>query len=303
MTRSDVTNGGRLGMTVAIVGLGAMGRPIAHRVIAAGFAVRVTSRGDSLAAEFIDAGATWCASPAEVAAGADVILIVVATEQDLADVLDDPGRVVASLRPGTIVCDLGTHSPDAMIAADAAVRAVGAVFLDTPVSGGVVGANAGSLSLMAGGPEHELGRVRPVLEAFASTIVRVGPVGSGAVAKACNQLVVGSTIQAVAEAITLARMSGLDPARVREAMLGGFAASRVLENHGQRMLDRAFAPGGRVDLHAKDARIVLDQARRVGLRLPGFEPVAAALEELVAAGDGGLDHAALITLLNPKGVD
>jgi 2-hydroxy-3-oxopropionate reductase len=275
-----------------------MGRPIAHRVIGAGFPVRVNSRGDALAAEFINAGATWCASPAEVAAGADVILIAVATEQDLADVLGDPGRVTASIHPGAIVCDLGTHSPKAMIAADAAVRAVGAVFLDAPVSGGVEGAGSGSLSLMAGGPEHELRRVRPVLESFASTIVLMGPVGSGAVAKACNQLVVGSTIQAVAEALMLAEMSGLDPVRVREAMLGGFAASRVLENHGQRMLDRAFAPGARVDLHAKDAAIVLDQARHVGLRLPGFEPVAVALNELVAAGDGGLDHAALITLLN-----
>jgi 3-hydroxyisobutyrate dehydrogenase-like beta-hydroxyacid dehydrogenase len=280
-----------------------MGRPIAHRVIRAGFSVRVNSRSDTLAAEFINAGATWCASPAEIAAGADVILIAVATEQDLADVLGDPGRLAASLQPGTIVCDLGTHSPEAMIAADTSVRAVGAAFLDTPVSGGVEGAGAGSLSLMAGGPEHELRRVRPVFESFASTIVRVGPVSSGAVAKACNQLVVGSTIQAVAEAVMLAQMSGLDPARVREAMLGGFAASRVLEDHGQRMLDHAFAPGARVDLHAKDAGIVLDQARRVGLRLPGFEPVAAALVELVVAGYGGLDHAALITLLNPKDVD
>ena len=295
-----MTNGSRPRVTVGIVGLGAMGRPIAHRVIVAGFPVRVNSRGDALAAEFIHAGATWCASPAEVAAAADVILIAVATDQDLADVLGDSGLLAASLRPGTIVCDLGTHSPEEMIAADTAVRAAGAVFLDTPVSGGVEGAGAGSLSLMAGGPERELARVRPVFESFASTIVRVGPVGSGAVAKACNQLVVGSTIQAVAEAMTLAQMSGLDPARVREAMLGGFAASRVLEVHGQRMLDRAFAPGARVDLHAKDAGIVLDQARRVGLRLPGFEPVAAALDELVAAGDGGLDHAALITLLKPE---
>ena len=293
-------HGTRPSVAVGIIGLGAMGRPIAHRVIAAGYTVRVNSRGDALATEFANAGATWCASPAEVAVGADVVLIAVAREQDLADVLGDPGRLTASLQPGTIVCDLGTHSPEAMIAADSAIRAVGSAFLDTPVSGGVEGAGAGSLSLMAGGPEQELMRVRPVLESFATRIVHLGPVGSGAVAKACNQLVVGSTIQAVAEALTLAQMSGLDPVRVREAMLGGYAASRVLENHGQRMLDRAFSPGGRVDLHAKDARIVLDQARRVGLRLPGFEPVAAAFDELVAEGNGGLDHSALITLLNRR---
>ncbi len=284
--------------TVGIIGLGAMGRPIAHRVLSAGFAVRVNSRSDGLRSELEAAGATWCVTPADLATGADVILVTVATEADLADVLTGSGRSLASLRSGTVVCDLGTHSPAAMAVADAAVRAAGGAFLDTPLSGGVEGATAGSLSLMAGGDEATLDRVRPVLASFASKVVHFGPVGSGQVAKACNQLVVGSTIEAVAEALTLARLSGLDPARVREAMLGGYASSRVLEIHGQRMLDIAFESGGaRVDLHAKDARIVLDQAKRVGLALPGFEPVASALETLVAAGDGGLDHSALITLL------
>jgi 3-hydroxyisobutyrate dehydrogenase-like beta-hydroxyacid dehydrogenase len=283
--------------TVGVIGLGAIGRPIAHRVIAAGFATLVHSRGHALVGEFTAVGADWCTTPAEVAASADVILLAVASEQDLTDVLGPPGGLVASLQPGVIVCDVGTHSPAAMVEADAMVRAAGAAFLDTAVSGGVLGASSGTLSLMAGGDEDALRRVRPVLEAFASTIVHFGPVGSGAIAKACNQLVVGSTIEAVAEALTLGRLSGLDPALLREAMLGGFAASTVLEIHGQRMLDRAFSPGGRVDLHAKDARIVIDQARRVGMRVPGFEPVAAALEAMVAAGDGALDHAALITLL------
>ncbi len=203
-----------------------------------------------------------------------------------------------------------------MVQAEAAVHAAGGVFLDTPLSGGVEGAEAGTLSLMAGGDEAALDRVRPVLEAFTSRITHFGPIGSGQVAKACNQLVVGSTIEAVAEALTLARRSGLDPARVREAMLGGYASSRVLEIHGQRMLDGAFGGGGaRVDLHAKDAHIVLDQASgrpeegrnggqaAVGLTLPGFEPVAAAFDELVADGDGGLDHSALITLLERRAAD
>jgi 2-hydroxy-3-oxopropionate reductase len=292
---------GTVETTVGIVGLGAMGVPIARRVLGAGFPVRMHSRHDRQRGALAAAGATWCASPAEVATGADVVLIIVATEADLTAVLDDPGRLGGSISAETIVCDLGTHSPAAMLDADVPVRAAGGTFLDTPLSGGVEGAEAGSLSLMAGGDVSALDRARPVLKTFASRITHFGPVGSGQVAKACNQLVVGSTIQAVAEALTLARLSGLDPALVREAMLGGYAASRVLEIHGQRMLDSAFESGARVDLHAKDARIVLDQAARVGVRLPGFERVAAAFEALVETGDGGLDHSALITLLGRTG--
>jgi 2-hydroxy-3-oxopropionate reductase len=287
--------------SVGVIGLGAMGRPIAHRVLAAGFPVRVHSRHDRLRGELETAGAIWCETPGHVAAGARVILIAVASEDDLADVLTGTGRLVAAITPGTVVCDLGTHSPAAMVESEAGVRAVGGTFLDLPLSGGIEGAAAGTLSLMAGGEEAGLERVRPVLESFASRITHVGPVGSGQVAKACNQLVVGSTIEAVAEALTLARRSGLDPARVRQAMLGGYAASRVLEIHGERMLQSAFESGARVELHAKDARIVLDQAQSVGMRLPGFEPVAAAFQTLVEAGDGDLDHSALITLLGGTG--
>ncbi len=256
--------------TVAVIGLGAMGRPIAHRVVAAGFHVRVQSRQDSLRPEFEAAGATWCDTLAEVAAGANVVLVVVGSDADLGRVLGEPGRLIAALQPGTIVCDLGTHSPAGMVDADAAIRAAGGAFLDTPLSGGVEGATTGSLSLMAGGEVASLEHVRPVLGSFASTITLFGPVGSGQIAKACNQLVVGSTIEAVAEAITLGRLSGLDPEQLRQAMLGGFAASRVLELQGRRMLDGNFESGARIELHAKDARIVLDQAQRVGLRLPGF---------------------------------
>lgn len=288
-------------LTVGIVGLGAMGRPIAHRVVAAGFPVRVHSRREDARADLESLGATWCTRPADVATEAAVLLIVVATEADLDAVLGEPGQVLEAIEPGAVVCDLGTHAPAAMTPVAEAVRARGASFLDTPLSGGVEGAAAGTLSLMAGGDASDLDRIRPALEAFAARIVHVGPVGAGQVAKACNQLVVGSTIEAVAEALTLARLSGLDPARVREAMLGGYAASRVLEVHGQRMLDHRFEPGGRVDLHAKDARIVLDQARRVGVQLSGFEPVAAAFEAMVASGDGGLDHSALITRLDDAG--
>jgi 2-hydroxy-3-oxopropionate reductase len=150
---------------------------------------------------------------------------------------------------------------------------------------------------MVGGPAAALERARPVLAAMGGRIVHIGDHGAGMVAKACNQLVVGSNIEAVAEALALARAAGVDPAKVREAMLGGFAASRILEVHGQRMLDRNFTPGARVAIHAKDARIVLETARRAGVDLPGFRPVAEGFQKLIERGDAGLDHSALITLL------
>jgi len=189
---------GPAGTTVGVIGLGTMGRPIAHRLLDAAARVQVHSRHDTLRNEFESAGASWCGTPLEAASGAAVVLIVVATEPDLAGVLAGLGRWPASIGPRVVVCDLGTHSPPAVLEADAIVRAAGGIFLDTPISGGVEGALAGSLSLMAGGDVAALDRARPVLRTFASTIVHFGPVGSGQVAKACNQLLVGSTIEAVA---------------------------------------------------------------------------------------------------------
>jgi 2-hydroxy-3-oxopropionate reductase len=173
-------------------------------------------------------------------------------------------------------------------------RALGVDLLDTPMSGGVDGARAGTLAVFAGGEPEALARARPVLAVFARSIVHLGPIGAGSVGKACNQLIVGSTILAVAEALTLARAAGLDPALVRDAMAGGYAASRVLEVHGRRMLDDDFAPGARIDLHAKDAAIVRELADERGVELDGFAVTAAALQAAIDAGDGDLDHAALI---------
>jgi len=171
-------------------------------------------------------------------------------------------------------------------------------FLDAPVSGGDIGAREGTLSIMVGGDTAALDQARPVLEALGRTITHIGPSGSGQVAKACNQLVVGSTIEAVAEAYVLAKASGVDPARVLDALKGGLAGSVILERYSRRMLERDFAPGGRSRLHAKDARIVMAAAPEAGITLPGFEPVAAAFEMLVANGSGDLDHSALVTLLD-----
>ncbi len=197
---------------------------------------------------------------------------------------------------------MGTHHPAAMppLAARCAER--GVVLLDAPVSGGEVGAIEGSLSIMVGGDAAAFERARPVFEAMGRTIVHVGGSGAGQMTKACNQLIVGATIAAVAEGLTLARAAGVDPAVVRTALTGGYATSRVLDIHGGRMIERNFTPGGRAALHAKDAHIILDTAARLGVDLPVFSVVADRFDRLVAAGGGDLDHSALITLLEADGI-
>ena len=173
--------------------------------------------------------------------------------------------------------------------------------LDAPVSGGEKGAIDGTLSIMAGGSEDAFARAMPVLRALGANIVHVGPSGAGQVCKACNQLVVAATIEAVAEALLLAERSGVDPAKVRDALMGGFAGSKILEVHGQRMLDRTFDPGFRIRLHRKDARIVEEAAGAAGAPIPAFERVIAQLQAAVDAGDGELDHSALFQVLDREG--
>ena len=199
--------------------------------------------------------------------------------------------------PGLIVAAMGTHHPAAMPPLAARCAEHGVALLDAPVSGGEVGAVEGSLSIMVGGDAAAFERARPVFEAMGRTIVHVGGSGAGQMTKACNQLIVGATIAAVAEGLTLARAAGVDPAVVRTALTGGYATSRVLDIHGGRMIERDFTPGGRAALHAKDAHIILDTAARLGVDLPVFSVVADRFDRLVAAGGGDLDHSALITLL------
>ncbi len=282
---------------VGFVGLGVMGRPMALNVLRAGFPLLVCSRSPAPVEALVRAGAMAAASPEALAAATDVLIVMVPTTQDFEAVLIGELGALSGLRAGAIVIDMGTHDPAAMTRLAARVRKQGAWLIDAPVSGGEVGAQEATLSIMVGGSRRAVAAVLPVLRAMGRNVVHIGGVGSGQIAKACNQLVVGSTIEAVAEALALAAAAGVDPRRVRDAMLGGLAASSVLELHGQRMLDGNFVPGGRVELHSKDARIVLETARRLRVPIPGFAPVAAQLESLVARGDGKLDHSALITLV------
>ncbi len=286
---------------VGFVGLGVMGRPMARRILAAGFPLVVHSRSGDAVAELVADGAQPARSPADVARHAEVVIVMVPDTADLEAVLEAPDGILAGVSDGLIVVAMGTHHPAAMPPLAATCAARGVRLLDAPVSGGEIGANEGSLSIMAGGDEGAFMRARPIFEAMGRTIVRVGESGAGQLAKACNQLIVGATIAAVAEGLHLARAAGVDPAVVRTALTGGYATSRVLEIHGARMIDRDFAPGGRAALHAKDAHIILDTAAALGVELPVFEVVADLFDRLVAAGRGDLDHAALITLLEGTG--
>jgi 2-hydroxy-3-oxopropionate reductase len=274
-----------------------MGQPMATNVLRAGFPLVVCSLQPGPVDALVALGAEAASTPQAVAAGSDIIVIMVPALRDLEEVMIGASGLVNGLRPGAVVVAMGTHEPEGVVACAAYARRRRASFIDAPVSGGEVGAQEASLSIMVGGTRRAVTKALPVLSAMGSSIVHVGGVGAGQIAKACNQLVVASTIEAVAEALALAAAAGVDPRRVREAMRGGFAASRVLELHGQRMLDGNFVAGGRVELHAKDARIICQTARDLGVALPGFEPVAEQLEELIRRGEGRLDHSALITLV------
>ncbi len=283
---------------VGFIGLGIMGRPMAGHLLAAGYPLTVHSRSPEPVDALVAAGAARAAGPAEIAAASDVVITMLPDTADVESVLVGEGGVAASIAAGSLVIDMSTIDPGPARAFAETLAAEGVQMLDAPVSGGEKGAIEATLSIMVGGDEAAFARALPLFEAMGKNIVRVGPSGAGQVAKACNQLVVAATIEAVAEALVLAKRSGVDPAKVRDALMGGFAGSKILEVHGQRMLDETFVPGFRARLHSKDARIVLDAAKAAGSPVPSFEVVAAQLDALVDAGGGDLDHSALFKLLN-----
>ncbi len=283
--------------TVGFIGLGIMGRPMALNLLRAGFPLVVHSRSRGPVEEVVAAGATRALSPSATASAALVVVTMLPDTPDVELVLLGEEGVAGGAREGALVIDMSTIDPLAARRIGETLAARGVAFLDAPVSGGEKGAVEATLSIMVGGPPEAFERALPLLRAMGERIVHVGPSGAGQIAKACNQLVVAATIEAVAEALVLAAKAGVDPAKVREALLGGFAGSKILEVHGRRMLEGDFKPGFRARLHRKDARIVLDTARQLGASLPAFEPVAGALERLVAEGGGDLDHSALVTLL------
>ena len=278
---------------IAWIGTGIMGRPMARNLLAAGCALRVYARRPEAARELFAAGAERCDSPAAAAAGAMATIMIVADTPDTTAVVLGERGVRAGAPAGHTVVDMSTIAPTETRRIAGILAGDGIAMLDAPVSGGERGAIDGTLSIMAGGPAAAYERMRPALEVLGGQVRRVGDAGAGQVAKACNQLLVAQTMAAVAEAFLLAEACGAEPAAVREALLGGFAYSRILEAHGARMLKDDYRPGFKAALHLKDLRIVADEARAAGLALPGSARAARLMATLVEAGGGELDSAAI----------
>jgi 2-hydroxy-3-oxopropionate reductase len=281
-------------MKVGFIGLGIMGLPMARNVLEAGHPLTVHSRTSSRADDLVGAGAVLADTPAAVAACSDVVITMLPDSPDVVSVVEGDDGLLRGSEPGAVWIDMSSIAPSVARMLAERARERGVESLDAPVSGGEAGAIAGSLSIMVGGPEAVFELCRPVLETMGASIVHVGDAGAGQVAKVCNQMVVGVGIAAVAEALTLGAKAGVEPARIREALLGGFAQSRVLDVHGQRMLDGAYAPGFRVRLHRKDMGNALESARAYTATAPLAAIVAEQMNALIANGGADLDHAALM---------
>lgn len=288
-------------MIVGFVGLGAMGRPMAENLLRAGFPVAVWARRAQSAAPLEAAGAVLRPTPAALAADVDVVISMVTGSGDVEALVLGGEGLLAGLRPGAVHVDMSTIAPTTARALAARCSEKGVVFLDAPVSGGVAGAVNGTLAIMVGGDEGALEKVKPVLEAMGKTILRVGPSGAGQVAKACNQMIFVTAEQACAEALRLAAASGVDPARVREALLGGSAWSRALEGWGEKMVRRDFSGGVEARLHHKDFGILMDEAMRLGAPLPIAAQVWQQLDALMSNEWGRKDTSILLRVLERSG--
>ena len=282
--------------TIGFIGLGIMGTPMAGHLIQHGHRLFACTRG-AVPAELVDAGATVCAASAAVARQADVIFIRVPDTPQVEEVLFAEDGVAAGLSAGKVVVDMSSISPVATKDFARRIRELGCDYLDAPVSGGEVGARAGTLTIMVGGSEAAFDRVRPLFQLMGKNITLVGGNGDGQVTKVANQIIVALTIEAVGEALLLAAKAGADPARVREALMGGFASSRILEVHGERMIKRSFAPGFRIDLHRKDLNLALSTARQLGVALPNTATAQELFNTCAAHEGGGWDHSAMVRAL------
>jgi 2-hydroxy-3-oxopropionate reductase len=287
---------------IGFIGLGIMGRPMATNLVGAGFGLTVHSRSPGPVEELVAAGAKRAEGPAAAASASDVTITMLPDTPEVEQVLLGPGGVLEGAPGGSLVIDMSSIDPEPTRTIARAFAERGIAMLDAPVSGGERGAIDGTLSIMIGGDDRAVQRAMPIFRALGKNIVHVGRSGAGQITKACNQLVVASTIEAVAEALLLAERSGVDPVKVREALLGGFAGSKILEVHGQRMLDRTFDPGFRIRLHRKDARIVEEAAAATGTPIPAFAVVADQLQRAVDVGDGELDHSGLFLELERANV-
>jgi 2-hydroxy-3-oxopropionate reductase len=276
-----------------------MGKPMAGHLLKGGYHLVVHNRSRGPVDELVAAGATAAASPAEVARAATVVITMLPDTPDVERVLTGPDGVLSAIQKGAIVIDMSSISPVATERLAKAVAEKGASMLDAPVSGGEIGAINAALSIMVGGEETAFARAKPILEKMgnAEKIIHIGKSGAGQVCKVCNQVAIGGALSGVSEAIALAKKAGVDAGKVRQALLGGFAASRVLEVHGERMLTGNYKPGFRTKLYQKDMRLAKEAAAANGVAIPGTAIVAQHVEALVASGGGDLDYAAIATVI------
>ncbi len=281
---------------IGLIGTGLMGVPMGARLLDAGYDLHVYNRTREKADVLVRAGARFCETPALLAAEVDVLILMLADTPAVEQVISGPDGVLESLAPGALVIDMGTTAVLDTRALAQDIFDAGADYLDAPVSGGVVGAEQGTLSIMMGGSETGVKRAMPVFSVLGERITRIGECGAGQIAKAANQVIVGLTIAAVSEGLALAARAGADIACVREALFGGFASSRILEVHGQRMVENNFVPGGRCSIQRKDLQQALELASRADLDLPVTTLCRDLYDRLIEQGGADLDHSALFRL-------
>jgi len=281
---------------IGFIGLGIMGKPMALNLLKAGYPVAVLIRNKA-AGDLIAAGAQAYPTSKALAQQCTVIFTMLPDTPDVDQVVSGPEGVLEGIQAGSLFIDMSTIAPSAARSIHTRMHNKGADSLDAPVSGGQVGAETASLSIMAGGSEEAFQRALPLFQAMGKSVVHIGGPGAGQTTKACNQMIVGITIQAVAEAMALAREAGVDLEKMREVLLGGFAQSRILDLHGKRMIERNFEPGGKLKFHMKDISIALSIGREFSVSLKNTELVAAQMAEAMNRGLGDLDHSSLLLLL------
>jgi len=282
---------------LGFIGLGIMGKPMASHLVKAGHTVHVCDLAEESVKLLCSLGAKACSCCKEVAQKCDIIFIMVPDTPDVEAVLFGAEGVAEGLKPGSIVVDMSSISPIATKEFAKKLAAMGVKMLDAPVSGGQVGAENATLSIMVGGPVDVFNQIKPYFERMGKNIVHIGDHGDGQTCKVANQIVVALTIEAVGEALLFASKAGADPAKVRAALLGGFAQSRILELHGERMIKHAFNPGFRIRLHQKDLNLALESARSLGLSLPNTSLAQELFNAVAAQGGSDLDHSAMVLAL------
>ncbi len=287
------------GRKIGFIGLGLMGKPMALNLKAAGAEMIVHNRSQGVIEELAGEGMTPARTAADVTGQADTVILMLPDTPAVEKVLLGPDGAVSGLGPGGLIIDMGTTKVMATRTFAKDVETAGGDYIDAPVSGGTIGAEGGSLTIMAGGSGEAMKRASPLFDVLGKSTTHVGAVGTGQVAKAANQVIVGLNIGAVAEALTLAKKAGADPARVRDALAGGFADSRILEVHGLRMIEDTFEPGGKCTTQRKDMSQAIELADELGFELPATALNMALYDKVIEAGHGDLDHSALIKAIDP----